>query len=382
MALTAEEAERLRKAGAGRFFRAAEGAAEGKAQPLQPAPGGGFTIRKRPDGTCGFLSREGRCRIHEELGAARKPLACQVFPLRFGRSEGAPVSLSLSCPAVVRNEGEPLAGQASEIARLRQEWRRVHPEPYAPLRIAGGRETTPEVAEALRSALGAVLERPGPGGTPPDLRSNVLRMAQLVEDLTRHRVLRLEPDRLAEYVALTGSHAARTGQSPGPRAAPPLARLFLRGTLLLAASARLRAEGARGWRRQLLGAALHLHGLGPPRAGLDRRAAARASLDLSREDLAGIVHRALRSTVATLGSSRLPLVTELGRGVAVVNVAEVLARTRAGTAGRSQVEVPALVDGLCEAADLLSVAPESAAGRMLSSFAADAGPLLVFARGA
>src|SRR6266446_5316914 len=82
--ITLEEAEALRKAGAARWFdegdiakadlsrRSAEGA---RADPFEAIPGHAplLRIRKRAGGACGFLSPEGRCRIHEELGADRKP---------------------------------------------------------------------------------------------------------------------------------------------------------------------------------------------------------------------------------------------------------------------------------------------------------------------
>src|SRR5713101_2992093 len=50
------------------------------------------------------LSPENRCRIHEELGAERKPLTCRLFPFRFHPAEGAAVlTASFCCPTVVRN---------------------------------------------------------------------------------------------------------------------------------------------------------------------------------------------------------------------------------------------------------------------------------------
>src|ERR1700722_13394186 len=39
-----------------------------------------FPLNRRPDGSCVFLSNEGRCRIHERFGAEAKPLPCRLFP--------------------------------------------------------------------------------------------------------------------------------------------------------------------------------------------------------------------------------------------------------------------------------------------------------------
>ena len=82
--VTVEEADALRRAGAAKWFdeggvgdvsrRSADGA---KADPFEDIPkhAGLLRIRKRADGACGFLTAEGRCRIHEVLGADRKPSA-------------------------------------------------------------------------------------------------------------------------------------------------------------------------------------------------------------------------------------------------------------------------------------------------------------------
>ena len=79
--------------------------------PFEPIPGTPLQrIRKRADGACGFLSDDNRCRIHEELGAARKPLTCRLFPYAFHTAaDGVVVTASFGCPTIVANEG-PLIG--------------------------------------------------------------------------------------------------------------------------------------------------------------------------------------------------------------------------------------------------------------------------------
>src|SRR5689334_20876980 len=60
-----------------RWFRESDAAPEGaERDPFLPLPGrdGWSRIRRRADGTCGFLSAQNRCRLHEELGGERKPL--------------------------------------------------------------------------------------------------------------------------------------------------------------------------------------------------------------------------------------------------------------------------------------------------------------------
>src|SRR6187397_1322257 len=115
IAVTASEAEGYRRAGAGAWFTEdEEGAVATTADPFEPIAGhaGHLRIRKRADGACGFLSPDNRCRIHEQLGGARKPLTCRLFPFRFHPVEGkAVVSASFCCPTIVANEGEPVSAQ-------------------------------------------------------------------------------------------------------------------------------------------------------------------------------------------------------------------------------------------------------------------------------
>jgi hypothetical protein len=208
----------------------------------------------------------------------------------------------------------------------------------------------------------------------------VLRMACPLADLARRRVLRLGPERLAEYLELTGRHAARRAQPPPPRPPGVLARAFLRGVLLLATSGRLQAEQVpRGRRRlRLMRVALHLHGLAPASGDLDRRAARRARLDLANPTLHAIVTQVLRVTIEGLGSGSVPLLTEVSRGVALLNAAVALA---AGRRPDGRVAAEDLVATIPETADLLHAPPRSTAGRFLGTFASDAGPLFLFASG-
>jgi Fe-S-cluster containining protein len=74
IALTPGEVKAYRQVKAERYYREREGSPEGAdSDPFDPLPGGYGRIRKRADGACGFLSPENRCRLHEELGAERKP---------------------------------------------------------------------------------------------------------------------------------------------------------------------------------------------------------------------------------------------------------------------------------------------------------------------
>ena len=343
---------------------------------------GGLAIRKRPDGACGFLSPERRCRLHEELGEQRKPLACRVFPFRIPMAAEAAVTASGGCPSVVRNQGRPLSEQAAEIARLRARWLGERPGGRVAVQFMAGLPVSRATVDVLRDGLRRLLDRPGPDGAP-ELRGNVLRIAHLLEDLTRRRVVKLGEERFAAYVALTVPHAAAAVGAPPARPAALLARLFRRGLVLLATSVRLQVDEreASPWRLRLLllGAALHLHGLGPRVAGLHLRAARGVALDLREPLLRERLHGALRSAIVGLGSGERPILEELSVAIALLNVACLLAAQRAGQDGRRAVAEPDLVAGLLEAGDLAHVAPGGLAGRLLSTFAAGPESLFLFA---
>src|SRR5207245_1722490 len=153
IALTPGEVKAYRQAKAERYYREREDAAEGAdADPFEPLPGGYARIRKRADGACGFLSPDNRCRIHEELGAERKPLTCRLFPFRFHPAEGAPVmTASFSCPTVVRSAGAALSAQGREIATLRRAWERDYPERELKVELVAGCTLPPESLVTLRA---------------------------------------------------------------------------------------------------------------------------------------------------------------------------------------------------------------------------------------
>jgi len=380
--LTPDELAGYRRARAQRWYREREDAAEGtQVEPFDPLSGRPEygRIRKRADGTCGFLSPENRCRIHEELGAARKPLTCRVFPYRFDPADGpAILSASFACPTVVRNEGETLSSQLTAITTLQREWDKAYPEPEAPLQFVKGRPLPSGVLGTLREVLREMLERPGPDGAP-DLAANVARMATLLEDLTRHRVLRLKPDRFVEYLELTGRFAARSEKAALRRPASLVSRLLFRGFFFVVAAGRVQLEHGRTWdtRLRLAALALHCHGLWRATQGYDLAAARRVRVDSSDPAVRNVAHNYLRAQVETLGRGRVPVVDELALAFAFLNAACLLAGMRAGQAGRS-VDGNAFVDGMLEASDLTHSDPRGALGFLLTTLSGGVDALRLF----
>ncbi len=78
-----------------------------------------YTLAKQADGSCIFLSSEGRCRIHELHGAEQKPSVCQMFPLQPVVVERDKlVTLRRSCPSAAADKGRLVAEHLPEFEAL------------------------------------------------------------------------------------------------------------------------------------------------------------------------------------------------------------------------------------------------------------------------
>jgi Fe-S-cluster containining protein len=368
--LTAGEAEAYRNAGAARWFSENDDVYDGGRDPFEPILGFAplLRIRKRPDGACGFLSPEGLCRIHQMMGADRKPIACRLFPFRFHPADDTVVTASFACPTVIANEGAPLPSQARELRVLHAGWMREHPEPAAQVELVSGYALSGPVLAALRGILRGLIDRPGPDGRP-DLRENLRRIAAFLEDLSRPRARRLAPDAFAEYVEVMGGHALTNQKPAATRPGSRLARLLFRGFLLAALSVQVRLDAGvdqNGFRLRatLLRLLAHLHGLaaGTPRFDLGR--ATEMPFRLNDNAVLAVAHRYLCVSFETLGTGRRPLVDEVAMIVAHLNAACVLAGMHAAASRKSAVDGESFVRGLLESADLAHADD----GRRLSTF--------------
>ncbi len=378
---TPAESQRLEAANAARWFRESASAAPGTENPVfEYLAGGLLRIRKRPDGVCGFLSDENRCRIHEEMGGTAKPLSCQMFPYSFDPVAGdTRVSMNQGCPTVLRNEGRPLDDQRAEIGSLAARWRKASSPADVTLEWVRGVPLEPELLDIMRWTLRRILDLHEPTFS---LRRNVGRMAALVEDWTRHRVLKLDGEKFEEYVNLTGEFAATKPADLKP-ASSAIGRLLFRGFFFASvvpwASRGLVTGAGLRLRLRLLRLLLHVHGIGPAFHGLRFGEARRQSLDIDSEPFFGPAYQVLRAALENLGSGRRPVVEELSLSVGCLLVAEHLFLGRASNMGASSAWIEALLD----AHDVTHVDPRSMFGRTLVSLAAPPGPLHLFAaRGA
>jgi Fe-S-cluster containining protein len=373
--VTDAERQRYEEAHADRWFKESPASEPGAlSSPFEFERSGLLRIRKRPDGVCGFLSDENRCRIHEELGGSAKPLTCQMFPFSFDAVSGETrLSTSFCCPTVVRNDGRALDQQQKEIGDLANRWRRAHHPSDHPLEWVRGRPLDPELLESMRWVFRRLLDLRAPTFS---LRRNVRRIATLVDDWTRSRVLKLSEDKFEEYVKLTGEFALVKPADPGP-AKPAIAGFLFRGFFfasLVPWASRGSARSGLALRLRLVRLLLHVHGLAPSFDGLRFGAARRMALDLDSEPYFTPAYHVLRAAIENLGSGRRPVVEELSLAIGHLLVAEHLFLARAQSEGDSSGWVRAIMD----AHDVAHADPASTFGRFLVSLAAPPSPLHLF----
>jgi Fe-S-cluster containining protein len=330
-----------------RWFRESGATTEGtERDPFVGLPGraGWFRIRRRADGTCGFLSPQNRCRLHEELGGERKPLVCRMFPFAVHVTEREPVvTASFTCPTIVSNEGQPVPEQARALGALRNEWGRTFGAEPRPFLFAAGKPMSGRALDALRGALQRMVSAPVP------LAGSVRKIAAWLDDLSRPKVSRLAPDDLAEYLIVTGRYAAESDRQVSLRRASGLTRVRQRGLLFVGGAAAMQWQGtSRRWRMVRL--LLHAHGLGPALPELDVTARRRVRLDAAETE--PLVRHYLRAAIETLGTGRRPVMSELARSAAVMNVAIALGAMDAARAGRATIGTASLREGLVRASEL------------------------------
>lgn len=362
-----------------RWFRADADAVEGHSgDPFEPIAGwrGYQRIRKRADGACGFLSAANRCRLHEELGERRKPLTCRMFPYDFHPVPGgAIVTTSFGCPTVVANQGERIAEGTAfiTIKALRTEWLAQHPPVARPRTLIGARKIEAGSIAILRQGLLAILNR-SDGGVR-DLRRNVCRMATVLDDLTRSRVVGLPDSDFAEYVRLTVPFAAADEKEIVFEEPGFIARLLQRGFLFVVAATRLRLDNPAMSRLTLrlktFWLLAHLHGLAPRIGRVDVSALSREPIDIDAPGIQPIAHHYLRASLESLGASERPLLDDIAVAVSYLNAACALAAMNGGTGTFSEA--------LMQALDLSHADERSMVGRVLARLAGGTAALRVFA---
>ncbi|MBY0496426.1 MAG: hypothetical protein K2Y23_19640 [Cyanobacteria bacterium] len=352
--VSAAEIELYRKRNAIAWFRESDGEIAER-DPFEAIPGapGLQRIRKRDDGACGFLSADNRCRIHEEIGAAKKPLTCRLFPYAFHTAaDGVVVTASFGCPTIVANQGASIAAGESLIAieSLRKEWLAGRQIKARSAELVNGRAIDTRTSRVLRENLLAMLKQES-----GDIRDDINRIAATLDDLTRSKVLTLADEDFAEYVSLTVPHAANKPDAVARREPGRIARALQYGFLYAVAAARADVEHRGESRMQLRIARLmvlaHFHGLAPAVDRVNVKALKRRAVDINSPGIRPIVFHYLRSTLETLGARGRPIVDELAMAVSFLNAACGLAAMNADD-DDEDVDREIFSEALMEASDL------------------------------
>jgi len=81
-----------------------------------------YQLNHRSDGSCVFLSPEGRCRIHERFGYETKPLPCRLFPfVLIPAGDHWRVGIRFACPSAASNKGRPTKAHDDSLRRFASE---------------------------------------------------------------------------------------------------------------------------------------------------------------------------------------------------------------------------------------------------------------------
>ena len=216
----------------------------------------GYTVERKPCGSCVFLEEGNLCRIHREIGLVEKPRVCQQFPFLFAQHPGGvTVGLSHYCPGVRRVEGAtapPLEAKRGELERLLANALRLVKVGDTVL-LDDGVPLPWADYELLEGFLLELLAAPG-----VDVREAITALS--IASLMLGDLLRTKPGATSEFVA--GWRRMGIGRilamGAKQRAKPRTGRLLLRQFLSLvdatASGSRLGAfGGAWAFAKELLG---------------------------------------------------------------------------------------------------------------------------------
>jgi lysine-N-methylase len=159
-----------------------------------------YQLNHRADGSCIFLSEQGRCRIHEKHGYDAKPLPCRMFPfVLVPAGDHWRVGLRFACPSAAENKGRAVSGHAETLKKFAVE-----------LAQREGLDRRPEIARLLAPRLQARQRVDWP---------DLLRLVQALLDILRNPRDRMER-RLRKCLALAEfCRQARLEQIQGKRLA-------------------------------------------------------------------------------------------------------------------------------------------------------------------
>jgi len=180
-------------------------------------------LNHRPDGSCVFLSEQGRCRIHERHGYEAKPLPCRLFPfILVPAGDHWRVGVRYACPSAAANLGRSAAEHGPALqafAAQLAEREKIKPQPDGslsplPYLTPGARVSWPD----LYRCADALLELLGNRRDP--LERRLRKCLALADAMGKARLKGVEGDRLGELLAVL-RRAADAETPPNLMTLPP-----------------------------------------------------------------------------------------------------------------------------------------------------------------
>jgi lysine-N-methylase len=193
-------------------------------------------LTQRKDGSCVFLSDEGRCRIHERHGYEAKPLACRLYPfVLIPTGDHWSVSVRFACPSAAANKGRgmqeyhpALLAFAAELARRAGVAPRPDGSLAAPPPLRRGQSVSwPDVHRCAEALLTILLN----GRDPMELR--LRKCLALAAQMRKVRLEHIEGPRLTELLDMLRSMVDAETPAQQMRVEPPgwIGRVLFRQAL-------------------------------------------------------------------------------------------------------------------------------------------------------
>jgi lysine-N-methylase len=164
-----------------------------------------YALNHRPDGSCVFLSEQGRCRIHERFGYETKPLACRLYPfVLVPVGDHWRVGVRFACPSAAENKGRALprhTGALMEFAGQLAQREGLSPRPDGSLTLPpplqpGQRVDWPDVLRCVDALLALLLNRRDP------VERRLRKCLALAAEMRRARLEGVGGERLGELLGL------------------------------------------------------------------------------------------------------------------------------------------------------------------------------------
>jgi len=181
-------------------------------------------LNHREDGSCVFLSPEGRCRIHEKHGYETKPLPCRLFPfVLVPVADHWRVGLRFACPSAAANKGRALPEHGPDLRRFADQLaQREHLSEASdgsltpPPRFDNGdRLTWPDTLRVVDVLLSILATR------KDGLERRMRKCLYLAEQLRRARLKDISGSRLTDLLELLRSDAEVSVPMAPPQLPPP-----------------------------------------------------------------------------------------------------------------------------------------------------------------